>query len=67
MISKRKATYDNAWQLGDIEGIVACFTEDSILISPPGHVAKGREENRKLFNNFLGNEAKNTNHIRRIT
>lgn len=67
LIRKTETTYDNAWQQGDIEGVVACFTEDAVLISPRGDVAIGKEQIRKLFNDFLGSEAKNTKHTGRIT
>jgi len=67
LIRKTEAAYDKAWQQEDVEGVVACFTEDAVLISPRGDVAIGKEQIRKLFNDFLGNEAQNTKHTSRIT
>ena len=66
-IRKTEAAYDQAWQQGDIEGILVCFTSDAVLISPRGDVAIGKEEIRSLLSNFLGSEAKSTKHISRIT
>ena len=56
-IRKTEAAYDQAWQQGDIEGILVCFTRDAVLISPRGDVAIGKEEIRTLLSNFLGSEA----------
>lgn len=66
-IRKTEAAYDQAWQQGDIEGILVCFTSDAVLISPRGDVAIGKEEIHTLLSNFLGSEAKSTKHISRIT
>ena len=66
-IRKTEAAYDLAWQQGDIEGIMVCFTDDAVLISPRGDVATGKEEVRNLLSNFLGSEAKDTKHTSRIT
>ena len=66
-IRKTEAAYDRAWQEGDIEGIMAYFTDDAVLISPRGDVAIGKEQIRSLLSNFLGDEARNTKHTSRIT
>ena len=66
-IRKTESAYDHAWQQGDIEGIIVCFTADAILISPRGDVAIGTEQIHNLYSDFLGSEAKNTKHTSRIT
>jgi uncharacterized protein (TIGR02246 family) len=66
-IRKTETAYDQAWQQGDIEGIMACFTEDAVLISPRGDVAIGKEQVRSLLSGFLGSEARNTKHTSHIT
>lgn len=66
-IRETEAAYDQAWQQGDIEGIMVCFTNDAVLISPRGDVAIGKEQIRNLLSNFLGSEAKSTKHTSRIT
>ncbi len=67
LIRRTEAAYDHAWQHGDIEGVMKCFNDDALLISPRGDVALGTEQIRKLFSDFLGSEAKNTKHTSRIT
>lgn len=66
-IRKTEAAYDQAWRQGDIEGILVCFTDDAVLISPRGDLAIGKEQVRDLLSNFLGSEARNTKHTSRIT
>lgn len=66
-IRKTEATYDAAWQQGNIDGLMACFANNAVLISPRGDEAVGKEQIRKLFSNFLGKEAKRTKHTSRIT
>ncbi len=66
-IRKTEAAYDHAWRQGDIEGIMGCFTDDAVLISPRGDVAIGKEQIRNLLSGFLGREARNTTHTSRIT
>jgi len=66
-IRETEVAYDHAWQQGDIEGIMVCFTEDAVLISPRGDVAIGTEQIHNLFSDLLGDEAKNTKHTSRIT
>jgi uncharacterized protein (TIGR02246 family) len=67
LIRKTEAAYDHAWQQGDIEGIMVCFMEDALLISPRGDVAFGAEQIRNLISDFLGSQAKNTKHTSRIS
>ena len=66
-IRKTEAAYDQAWQQGDIEGVMVCFTDNAGLISPRGDVAIGKAEIRTLLSKFLGGEARSTKHTSRIT
>ena len=66
-IRETEAAYDKAWQRGDIDSIMICFTNDAVLISPRGDIAIGKQQIHDLLSNFLGNEAKNTKHSSRIT
>jgi uncharacterized protein (TIGR02246 family) len=66
-IRNTEAAYDVAWRQGDIEGILVCFTEDALLISPRGDVAKGKDQLRSLFSSFLQHEARDTKHTSRIS
>lgn len=67
LIRKTEASYDSAWQQGNIESLIACFTDDAVLISPRGDEAFGKEQIRNLFTDFLGREGKSTKHTSRIT
>lgn len=49
LIRKVEAAYDHAWQMGDVEGIVACFAKDGIIMSPRGDVAYGHKEIRDIL------------------
>jgi uncharacterized protein (TIGR02246 family) len=66
-IRKTEADYDHAWKQGDMEGIMACFTEEALLISPRDDVAFGKAQIRDLLSGFIGGEAKGTKHTSRIT
>ncbi len=66
LILKTEAAYDHAWQMGNVDAIVACITKDAVLISPRGDVACGHEEIRKLLGEFLGGPAKGSTHTGRI-
>lgn len=65
-VLKVEAAYDQAWQVGDVEGIVACLTKNAVLISPRGEVACGHQEIRNLIGDFLGGPAKGSTHTGRI-
>jgi uncharacterized protein (TIGR02246 family) len=65
-VLKVEAAYDQAWQAGDLEGIVACLTKDAVLISPRGEVACGHQEIRKLIGEFLDGPAKGSTHTGNI-
>ena len=67
LIRKTEASYDSAWQQGNIESLMGCFTDDAVLISPRGDVAIGKKQIRNLFTDFLSEEAKTTKHTSRIT
>jgi uncharacterized protein (TIGR02246 family) len=66
LVLKVESAYDYAWQVGDVERIVACLTKDAILISPRGEVACGHQEIRKLLGDFLGGPAKGSTHTGHI-
>lgn len=66
-IRKTESAYDKAWQHGDIESMMVCFTNDAILISPRGDTAIGKKQVRNLLSSFLRSEAKSTKHTSHIT
>jgi uncharacterized protein (TIGR02246 family) len=61
-ILRVESAYDYAWQVGDVEGIVACLTKDAVLVSPRGEVASGHQEVRNLLSEFLSGAAKGSTH-----
>lgn len=67
LIRKTEIAYDDAWQLGDIEGIMQCISDNAVIVSPNGDVAIGKEEIRSLFTDFLGSIAMETKHTSRIS
>lgn len=67
LIRNREKSYDYAWLQGDIEGVMACFTDDAVIMSPRGDLASGIEQIRNLLNDFLGSEAKSTKHTSSIS
>ena len=67
LIRHTESSYDSAWQQGNIESLMACFTDDAKVISPRGDEAFGKEQIRILFTDFLGREGKSTKHTSRIT
>ncbi|WP_374711255.1 SgcJ/EcaC family oxidoreductase [Caldilinea sp.] len=48
-----EAAYDAAWQAGDVEAILACLTEDAVLINPRGDIARGRSQIRRELESVL--------------
>jgi uncharacterized protein (TIGR02246 family) len=70
LIRKTEAAYDRSWQQGDIEGLMACFADDALLISPRDDVAFGAGQIRNLLSAVLRGEARSTkhkSHINRIS
>lgn len=67
LIRKTEASYDQAWRHGDIEGLLICFKDDALIISPRNDVAFGKDQIRKLFSDFLAGEGKSTKHTSSIS
>lgn len=67
LIRKVEATYDLAWQQRNVDGVLACLTEDALLINPRGEVAAGRGEIRNLLSKFLEGPAKGSKHTSYVT
>ncbi|MEE4025203.1 nuclear transport factor 2 family protein [Gordonia sp. PKS22-38] len=61
-ILRVEADYDRCWANGDIDGLLACLTEDAVLVSPRGDVAEGHEEIRRELSDVLGGEALRSTH-----
>ena len=61
-IHQVESEYDRAWGEGDIDALVECLTEDALVMSPRGDVARGRAEIRTLVSAFLAGEARQSHH-----
>lgn len=57
-----EATYDAAWTRGDVDGVLECLTDDAVVVTPRGEVARGRAEVEAMLSTFLGGEARGTSH-----
>ena len=61
-IREVESAYDRAWGSSDVEALVACFTEDAVLVNPRGEVASGIKEIRSALRSFLLGQAKGSIH-----
>lgn len=61
-----EAAYDAAWRAGDIQGLLACLTEDAVLVSPRGDVARGLAEIERELGGLLRGPARGSAHTSRI-
>jgi len=44
-----EAAYDDAWNRGDVDALIACFTEDALIMDPRGGVTRGHDDIRRLL------------------
>jgi uncharacterized protein (TIGR02246 family) len=61
-----EAAYDAAWNAGDLDGLVACFADDAVLVNPRGESAVGAQEIRERLGAFLLGEARGSRHASRV-
>ena len=47
-------SYDEAWNRGDVDALLACMTDDALIVDPLGRVARGRDEIRHLLAPLIG-------------
>jgi uncharacterized protein (TIGR02246 family) len=60
-----EAAYDTAWDAGDVDGLVACFADDAVLVNPRGEIAVGAQEIRERLGAFLHGDGKGSRHASR--
>jgi uncharacterized protein (TIGR02246 family) len=65
-IRRVEASYDNAWQRADVAGLIACLTEDAVVVNPRDEVSRGRDEIGSMLSQFLATEARGSNHVSEI-
>lgn len=61
-----ESAYDAAWRQGDLESLLACFTEDAVVVSPRGEVAARIAEIRDRLGGFLRGPARGSSHTSRL-
>jgi uncharacterized protein (TIGR02246 family) len=49
-----EAAYDEAWNRGDVDALLACITNDALVVDPLGRVSRGRDEIRNLLAPLIG-------------
>lgn len=62
-----EATYDAAWQAGDIEGLLACLAEYAVLVNPHKKLARGHTEIRRELEGVLSGSARGSRHTSLIS
>jgi uncharacterized protein (TIGR02246 family) len=67
LIRQLEASYDDAWRRADVDALVACLTEDAVVLNPRGEWAHGRDEIREMLDAFLSDEASGSVHESTIT
>ena len=61
-----EAAYDAAWQQGDIDALVACLTEEAVVVNPRGQLARGRAEIATMLGVLLSGPAKGSKHTSQV-
>ena len=64
-----EAAYDDAWNRGEIDAFIACFTDDAPIVDPRGGVTRGHDGIRRLLSPMVGPGDGNSTHkseIRRV-
>ena len=46
--------YDDAWTRGDLDALIACFTDDALIVDPRGGVTRGHDDIRRLLSPMVG-------------
>lgn len=67
MVRALERAYDEAWTSGDLDAVMACFTDDAIVVNPRGEVCEGSVAIRRMLEAFLSGEAHGSRHGSRIT
>jgi uncharacterized protein (TIGR02246 family) len=54
--------YDHSWNSGDVDALLACLTEDAVIVDPRGTVTRGHMEIRRLLSPLLGQPGSPSTH-----
>lgn len=44
-----ETAYDDAWNRGDVDALIACFTKDALIMDPRGGVTRGHGDIHRLL------------------
>jgi uncharacterized protein (TIGR02246 family) len=58
--------YDIAWNRGDVQALISCFTLDAIVINPRGEVTTGKAEFEKVIIQLFRGPFKDSMHKTKI-
>ncbi|WP_299445496.1 SgcJ/EcaC family oxidoreductase [uncultured Phycicoccus sp.] len=61
-VRRVESDYDEAWGRGDVDGLLRCLTDDVVLVSPRGDVARGSAEARALLVELFAGWARGSSH-----
>jgi uncharacterized protein (TIGR02246 family) len=57
-----EAAYDHAWNRGDVDVLIACFTDDALIVDPRGGVTRGHDDIRRLLSPMVGPDRSGSTH-----
>jgi uncharacterized protein (TIGR02246 family) len=57
-----EAAYDDAWNRGDVDALVACLTDDALIVDPRGGVTRGQDDIRRLLSPMVGPSGGDSTH-----
>ncbi|MFC1996591.1 YybH family protein [Chloroflexota bacterium] len=49
-----EAAYDDAWNRGDVDALIAFFTDDALIVDPRGGITRGQDGIRRLLSTMVG-------------
>ncbi|MEX0789719.1 MAG: SgcJ/EcaC family oxidoreductase [Actinomycetota bacterium] len=61
-----EAAYDAAWGAGDVESLLACLTDEAVLVSPRGDLVRGHTEIGRELTSLLAGPVRGSAHMSRI-
>lgn len=61
-----EAAYDEAWNRGDVDALLACMTDDAVIVDPLGKVSRGRDAIRARLAPLMGPIGDDSTHTSEI-
>jgi uncharacterized protein (TIGR02246 family) len=57
-----EAAYDDAWNRGDIDALLDCFTNDALIVDPRGGVTQGHDGIRHFLSHMVSPDNGDSTH-----